>query len=98
MFRVSDLFRFRLILLTGEATPMMGDLCSTHACPLTFWFKPVSIFGLLWITVFIRCSLTLAMTKTLAPYRIDATSAAPLPRGLALTLVAHGYVVNRASD
>src|SRR5208283_3548214 len=42
--------------------------------PRTFWFKPVSAFGLLDLTTFISSSLELAMPSTLAPDRLGASS------------------------
>src|SRR5262249_36209005 len=39
-----------------------------------FWFKPVSIFGLLVLTTFIGSSLELALPSTLVPDRRDAGS------------------------
>lgn len=42
--------------------------------PRTFWFKPVSIFGLSSITTFIDSSLVLIISLSLAPLRIDACS------------------------
>ena len=42
--------------------------------PRTFWFKPLSAFGLLDLTTFISSSLELAMPSTLAPDRLDAGS------------------------
>ena len=42
--------------------------------PRTFWFKPISAFGLLVLTTFISSSPELAMPSTLAPDRLDAGS------------------------
>src|SRR5215469_18587113 len=44
------------------------------AWPLTFWFKPVSAFGLLVLTTLIGSSPELALPSTLAPDRRDAGS------------------------
>src|SRR5439155_16429130 len=42
--------------------------------PRTFWFKPVSAFGLLVLTTLISSSPELAMPSTLAPDRLSASS------------------------
>src|SRR5271167_2966141 len=55
----------------------MGSPCTW---PLTFWFKPVSAFGLLEITAFISSSPGLAMPPTLAPDRLGASSRRVLSR------------------
>src|SRR5271165_6228922 len=55
----------------------MGSPCTW---PLTFWFKPVSAFGLLEITAFISSSPGLAMPSTLAPDRLGASSRRVLSR------------------
>jgi hypothetical protein len=55
----------------------MGTPCTW---PLTFWFKPVSAFGLLEITAFISSSPELAMPSTLASDRLDASSRRVLSR------------------
>ena len=47
---------------------------------LPFWFKPVSVFGLLEITAFISSSPELAMPSTLAPDRPGASSRRVLSR------------------
>ena len=48
--------------------------------PRTFWFKPVSAFGLLVLTTFISSSPGLAMPSTLAPDRLGASSRRVLSR------------------
>src|SRR5207248_5064935 len=48
--------------------------------PLTFWFKPISAFGLLVLTTFISSSPGLAMPSTLAPDRHSASSRQVLSR------------------
>ena len=71
----------------GRITDGLGSACSPVARqrrpgeggapsprPLTFWFKPVSAFGLLVLTTFIGSSLELALPSTLAPDRRDAGS------------------------
>ena len=71
----------------GWITDGVGSACSPVArtatagegrvpCtwPRTFWFKPVSVFGLLVLTTFISSSPELAMPSTLAPDRLDAGS------------------------
>ncbi|WP_220384226.1 hypothetical protein, partial [Klebsiella pneumoniae] len=58
-----------------------GDLCA-HVLPVrevatgprTFWFRPVSIFGLLPITVFINSSHVLTLLTSLALLPHDACS------------------------
>ena len=51
-----------------------GDGRSLCTWPRTFWFKPLSAFGLLDLTTFISSSPELAMPSTLAPDRHDAGS------------------------
>ena len=51
-----------------------GDGRSHCTWPRTFWFKPVSAFGLLDLTTFISSSPGLAMPSTLAPDRLGVGS------------------------
>ena len=51
-----------------------GDGRSLCTWPRTFWFKPVSAFGLLDLTTFISSSPELAMPSTLAPDRLGVGS------------------------
>src|SRR5208337_5405697 len=51
-----------------------GDGRSLCTWPRTFWFKPVSAFGLLDLTTFISSSPELAMSSTLAPDRLGVGS------------------------
>src|SRR5277367_6048928 len=51
-----------------------GDGRSHCTWPRTFWFKPVSAFGLLDLTTFISSSPELAMPSTLAPDRLGVGS------------------------
>src|SRR5271157_4903670 len=55
----------------------MGSPCTW---PLTFWFKPVSAFGLLEITAFISSSPESAIPSTLSPDRLGASSRRVLSR------------------
>ena len=64
----------RLCLFAGGSTATAGEEGSPCSWPLTFWFKPVSVFGLLVLTTFIGSSPELAMPSTLAPDRLDAGS------------------------
>ena len=64
---------FRLCLSAGgPTTATTGE--GRHPCtwPRTFWFKPLSAFGLLDLTTFISSSPELAMPSTLAPNRLSA--------------------------
>src|SRR5271166_4553200 len=72
---------FRLCLFAGGSTAAAGE--GEHPCtgPLTFWFKPLSAFGLLVLTTFISSSPGLAMPSTLAPDRLGASSRRALSRG-----------------
>jgi hypothetical protein len=65
---------FRLCLFAGGSAATAGE--GGHPCtwPLTFWFKPVSAFGLLVLTTLISSSPELAMPSTLVPDRISARS------------------------
>src|SRR5208337_3309239 len=62
----------------GSASPPVAPTATTgegrHPCtwPRTFWFKPLSAFGLLDLTTFISSSPELAMPSTLAPNRLSA--------------------------
>src|SRR5271157_1663512 len=64
----------------GSASPPVAPTATTgegrHPCtwPRTFWFKPLSAFGLLDLTTFISSSPELAMPSTLAPNRLSASS------------------------
>ena len=71
----------------GRTTDGLGSACSPVArqrrqgkgdapAPghIPFWFKPVSILGLLVLTTFIGSSPELAMPSTLVPDRLDAGS------------------------
>ena len=71
----------------GRITDGLGSACSPVArqrrqgkgntpAPghVTFWFKPLSAFGLLVLTTFISSSPGLAMPSTLAPDRLGASS------------------------
>ncbi len=61
-------------------TTTTGDGRSLCTWPRTFWFKPVSAFGLLDLTTFISSSLELAMPSTLAPDHLGASSRRALSR------------------
>jgi hypothetical protein len=71
----------------GRITDGLGSACSPvartatagkgeHPCtwPRTFWFKPVSAFGLSVLTAFISSSPELALPSTLAPDRLGVSS------------------------
>ena len=64
--------------------------------PLTFWFKPVSIFGLFTFTEFINSSLALALPLSLVPFHIMLADTLG-PHGFGLPLSGMGYVVPPAS-
>src|SRR5271165_5240051 len=70
----------------GSASPPVAPTATTgegrHPCtwPRTFWFKPLSAFGLLDLTTFISSSPELAMPSTLAPDRLGASSRRVLSR------------------
>src|SRR5271157_269678 len=70
----------------GSASPPVAPTATTgegrHPCtwPRTFWFKPLSAFGLLDLTTFISSSPKLAMPSTLAPNRLSASSRRALSR------------------
>ena len=70
----------------GSASPPVAPTATTgegrHPCtwPRTFWFKPLSAFGLLDLTTFISSSPELAMPSTLAPDRLSASSRRALSR------------------
>ena len=66
---------FRLCLSAGGSDDDDGDGRSLYTWPRTFWFKPVSTFGLLDLTTFIdKCAFELAMPSTLAPDRLSPSS------------------------
>jgi len=71
----------------GWITDGLGSACSPVARTATagegespapghvpFWFKPISVFGLLVLTTFISSSPGLAMPSTLVPDRFNASS------------------------
>ena len=65
---------FRLCLFAGGSTATAGEGEYPCTWPRTFWFKPLSAFGLLVLTTFIGSSPELAMPSTLAPDRLGAGS------------------------
>ena len=71
---------FRLCLSAGGPTATAGEGRTPCTWPRTFWFKPLSAFGLLDLTTFISSSLELAMPSTLAPNRLGVSSRRALSR------------------
>lgn len=67
-----------------------------HASPRTFWFKPVSTFGLLKITTFIGSSHTLVVPAHPLLLSAFVLADSALLRGSAYR-ISGGYVVHRAS-
>ena len=65
---------FRLCLFAGGSTATAGEGGYPCTWPRTFWFKPLSTFGLLVLTTFIGSSPELAMPSTLVPDRLGAGS------------------------
>jgi hypothetical protein len=72
--------------------------------PPTFWFKPVSLLGLSFVTVFNSRSLALLLPSSLAPYPHRCSQVTPLPLGLGaarrpgyfVPAASHGFVTNPA--
>src|SRR5512135_2797274 len=70
----------------GSASPPVAPTATAgeggypYTWPRTFWFKPLSAFGLLVLTTFISSSPGLAMPSTLAPDRLGASSRRALSR------------------
>ena len=56
------------------STATAGDGRGPCTWPRTFWFKPISIFGLLVLTTFIGSSPELALPSTLAPDHLGVSS------------------------
>ena len=72
---------FRLCLSAGGSdSDGRGRETPLHLGHVTFWFKPLSAFGLLDLTTFISSSPGLAMPSTLAPNRLRASSRRALSR------------------
>jgi hypothetical protein len=65
---------FRLCLSAGGSDDDDEGWETPLYLATTFWFKPVSAFGLLDLTTFISSSLGLAMPSTLAPDRLGVGS------------------------
>ena len=64
----------RLCLFAGGSAATAGEGRYPCTWPPTFWFKPLSAFGLLDLTIFISSSPELALPPTLAPDRHSASS------------------------
>ncbi|REG58668.1 hypothetical protein B0G80_1338 [Paraburkholderia sp. BL6669N2] len=101
--RRDGLTLFRMSFRAGRTLPIRrrlvvhgGPVHEGHSTPRTVWFKPVSTFGLLLVTTFIRSSHTLVVPAhpLLLSAFVLADSASP--RGSADRLPG-GYVVPRAS-
>lgn len=97
VFRVSDSWEVRCRLFPGGTFVLALELANPKTGPLTFWFMPVSIFGMLQFTRFIVGSLMFTMLPEPSPLLRDARSFAP-PRGVRFTLAGSGYIVGMASD
>ena len=72
---------FRLCLSAGGRNGDGRGWENPLAWPRTFWFKPLSAFGLLDLTTFISSSLESAMPSTLAPDRLGVSSRRVPSRG-----------------
>ena len=75
------MFRLNNALGLGPAYTPVGTIVSAHpvtndaTTPLTFWFKPVSNFGLFLITMFNQQFTYIVLTQlAFAPYRLVASS------------------------
>lgn len=97
MFHMSDSWKVRCRLFPGGTVVLALELDNPKTCPLTFWFMPVSIFGMLQFTRFIVGSLTFTMLPEPSPLLRDARSFAS-PRGVCFTLAGSGYIVGVASN
>lgn len=67
-------FRLGFCLFTGGLCAHVLPVREVATGPRTFWFRPVSIFGLLPITVFINSSHVLTLLTSLALLPHDACS------------------------
>jgi len=83
-------------LFAGGIVDRVGQQRTIPSIPLTFWFRPVSIFGLSLITTFISNSHMLRIPSFLAPIRPDAARVEFASR-LPLPAEAEGFIVTRAS-
>ena len=98
MFRMSDSWKVRCRLSPGGGCcPCSGTGPVQRPPPRTFWFMPVSIFGMVQFTRFIIGSLAFTMLPKPSPLLRDARSFA-CPRGVCFTLAGSGYIVGMASN
>lgn len=74
MVRVRSIHRQRVV--------RGGPPSRTHTRPITFWFKPVSLFGLLQLTMLTSVHWFNPCHPILAPHRIETSGWATLSRGL----------------
>ena len=81
---------FRPRLSAGGHSVHDGDGTSPRTRPLTFWSKPVSIFGLLQLTAFISDSHMVAMPSNPCALTASMLAVIASPRGSATTLAGVG--------
>jgi hypothetical protein len=74
--RSSDLpYRWlRCCLFAGGACVCVSEAKNLSTCPLAFWLKPISAFGLSLITTFSNSSPRFTLPSILAPDHFDASS------------------------
>jgi hypothetical protein len=97
MFRMSDSWKVRCRLSPGELSSLLWNWTHPKTRSRTFWFMPVSIFGMVQFTRFIVGSLMFTMLPEPSPLLGDARSFA-CPRGVCFTLSGSGYIVGMASN
>ncbi len=97
VFRVDDTWEVRCRHFPGGAFVLALEPENPKTNPLTFWFMPISIFGMVQFTRFTVDSLTFTLLPKPSSLLRDARGFAS-PRGVCFTLAGSGYFVEAASD
>ena len=88
--------------LGADYSPVRADVLALatdrpESASHTFWFMPISIFGMLYFTRCVADSLTFTILPKPSPLPRDARGFASL-RGVCFTLAGSGYIVGMASN
>lgn len=88
--------------LGADYSPVRADVLAQatdrpESASHTFWFMPISIFGMFYFTRCVVDSLTFTILPEPSPLPRDARGFAS-PHGVCFTLPGSGYIVGMASD